>query len=186
MDLSVGEWIVIGICAILILGYIRGYYYNRQRAEQILAWLQPGLEKLGKVSPGAGLGGLATGGRLNVFQPMLPFKQVEVVYLLEPRENLLFWLFHRLQGRRDELILKISLPKPPKVEMEIKRRGRGELIRQGEGASEQIEAFMEQYRRAIFLLALRHEHPQLFVRANLPELMTKPAETFFTALQGII
>ena len=38
MELNLGQWVVIGICAFLILGYIRGFYYNRQRAGQIFAW----------------------------------------------------------------------------------------------------------------------------------------------------
>ena len=41
MELNLGQWVVIGVCAILILGYIRGYYYNRQRAGQILRLGEP-------------------------------------------------------------------------------------------------------------------------------------------------
>lgn len=186
MNLDIGEWIVIGVCAILILGYIGGYYYNRRRAEQILAWLRPGLESLGKVGSGERLGSLVTGGRLIVLEPELPFQRFEAIYLLEPRENLLFWLFYRLQGRRDELVLKISLLKSPKVEIELKKRGRRGFTPQAENGNERLEAFMEQYGRAIFHLALRHEEPHLFVRAYLPELLTKRAEAFFAALQGSV
>ena len=98
MELDMGQWVVIGICAFLIIGYIRGFYYNRQRAGQILAWLHEGLKTLGMVSAGEKLPGMATGGRLEVKQAAPPFRRAEAVYLLSPRENPLFWLFHRLQG----------------------------------------------------------------------------------------
>jgi len=40
LQLNLGQWVVIGICALLILGYIRGYFYNRQLAAKTLAWLR--------------------------------------------------------------------------------------------------------------------------------------------------
>ena len=35
MNLNTGQWVVIIVAGVLILGYIMGYFYNRQRAEQI-------------------------------------------------------------------------------------------------------------------------------------------------------
>jgi len=52
--------------------------------------LRPGLEKWGKVTAGEKLARMATGGRLAVSQSMAPFWRIEAIYLLEPRENLLF------------------------------------------------------------------------------------------------
>ena len=37
MTLDLGQWVVIGFCAALIIGYIHGYYYNRKKAEKILS-----------------------------------------------------------------------------------------------------------------------------------------------------
>jgi hypothetical protein len=37
MELTLSQWLVIGFCAVLILGYITGYYYNRHQAGRILA-----------------------------------------------------------------------------------------------------------------------------------------------------
>lgn len=185
MTLDLGQWIVIGLCAALVIGYIHGYYYNRQKAEKILSWLRPGLEKWGKVTAGEKLAGMATGGRLTVLHAVTPFQRIEAIYLLEPRENLLFWLFHRLQGRRDELVLKITLPKAPRTEIEVKRRGRSDFTPPVKNGSEQIGVFLEQFGRAVFHLALRRGQPHLFVRAYLTELMSEPAEAFLQALQGL-
>src|SRR4030066_749564 len=107
MQLNTGQWVVIIICAVLILGYILGYYYNRQRAEKILNWLRQGLSTLGEVTIGEKLPGMATGGRLEVNQAAAPLKRVESVYLLAPRENIFFWVFHLIQGKGDELIVGV-------------------------------------------------------------------------------
>ena len=123
MQLNLGQWVVIGVCSVLILGYILGYFYNRQRAERIFKWLRDGLSSLGEVSLGAKLPGMATGGRLEVSQPAAPLKRVEVVYLLAPRENLIFMLFHTLQGRGDELIVWVNFQSKPEQSVEVARKG---------------------------------------------------------------
>src|SRR4030043_1152242 len=113
MQLNTGKWVVVVIAAVLILGYILGYYTNRQRAEKVFKWLKEGLSTLGEVSLGQKLPGMATGGRLEVNQASAPLKRVEAVYLMAPRENLLFLIFHILQGKRDELIVWITYQSKP-------------------------------------------------------------------------
>ena len=93
MDLNTGQWVVIIIAAILILGYILGYLYNRQRAEQIFKWLKQGLTTLGEVSLGEKLPGMATGGRLEVNQASSPLRRVEAVYLLARAKTCSFGYF---------------------------------------------------------------------------------------------
>jgi hypothetical protein len=186
MQLTLAQWLVIGICAVLILGYIAGYYYNRQRAGRILAWLRSGLEKWGAVSAGGRLPGMITGGQLIVQKASEPFQRIEAVYLLAPRENLLFWLFHRLQGRGDELVLKIFLPKVPKTSMEAKRNWRSKFIYHGQGVEEKWAGFLARYGRSVFHLVLRREAPHLFVRVYLPALMADSAGAFIASLSDLI
>ena len=123
MNLNTGQWVVIIVCSVLILGYILGYFYNRQRAEQIFRWLKLGLSSLGEVSLGEKLPGMATGGRLEVSQASAPLKKVEAVYLLAPRENILFWIFHMLQGRSDELVVWVNYQSRPEQSVEVARKG---------------------------------------------------------------
>src|SRR4030066_2164776 len=123
MQLNTGQWVVIIICAVLILGYILGYYYNRQRAEKILNWLRQGLSTLGEVTLGEKLPGMATGGRLEVNQAAAPLKRVECVYLLAPRENLIFWVFNMLQRKGDELVIWVTYQSKPGQTVEVARRG---------------------------------------------------------------
>lgn len=212
MELNLGQWVVIGVCAILILGYIRGFYYNRQRAGQVLAWLYEGLKTLGPVSAGDKLPGMASGGRLEVKRAVAPIKCVEAVYLLAPRENLLFWLFHLLQGKRDELILWVTYQSKPEQEVEVARPGdrqfgsrlkasdkkpltvsegpRGLLVaseQKKEGAlTNRVQSLLEQYGAVVYRLALRDNKPHLFLRVNLRVMQLVSAPEFFLALRELV
>jgi hypothetical protein len=211
MQLNLGQWVVIIIAAILILGYILGYYYNRQRAEQIFIWLKQGLSTLGEVSLGEKLPGMATGGRLEVNQAAAPLKRVEAVYMLAPRENLLFLIFHLLQGRGDELIVWINYQSKPEQCVEVARRGdrqfekrlkdkekpalsivdvnRGLQIAVEEipGALQagKVQSFLQHYPSTVIRLALRPEKPHLFLRANLHHMQRVTTEELFTALKEL-
>ena len=210
MELNLGQWVVIGICAFLILGYIRGFYYNRQRAGQIFAWLKEGLETLGPVSAGDKLPGMASGGRLEVKRAVAPVKRVEAVYLLAPRENLLFWVFHILQGRRDELILWFTYQSKPEQEVEVARPGDRQFVsrlkdsdkkpltvsdgprglqvasEKKEGArASKVQALLEQYSSVVYRLALRDNKPHLFLRLNLRVMQLVSAPDFFSVLRDL-
>ena len=211
MQLNLGQWVVIGVCSVLILGYILGYFYNRQRAERIFKWLRDGLSSLGEVSLGAKLPGMATGGRLEVSQPAAPLKRVEVVYLLAPRENLIFMLFHTLQGRSDELIVWVNFQSKPEQSIEVARTGdrqfdkrlrdkdkpalyildgsRGLQIAVEEmpGAllAGKVQSFINNHPSTVIRLALRPDKPHLFLRANLRSIQRTPAVELFTALKGL-
>jgi len=211
MELNLGQWVVIGISAVLILAYIRGFYYNRQRAGQILAWLEDGLETFGPVSAGDKLPGMASGGRLEVKRAAPPLKRVEAVYLLAPRENPVFWLFHLIQGRRDELILWITYQSRPEQELEVARPRDRQLesrlkdvekipLSVSEGphglsvASEQkkdgqlsgkVQSFLERYGRQIYRVALRGNQPHLFLRTNLRIMESAPGDEFFLAVREL-
>ncbi len=212
MELNLGQWVVIGICAILILGYIRGYYYNRQRAGQVIAWLREGLETLGPVSTGDKLPGMASGGRLEVKRASPPLKRVEAVYLLAPRENLLFWLFHLLQGKRDELILWITYQSKPEQNLEVARRGDRQFEsrlkdtekkalsvsdgphglrfasepKKGGALVGKVQSLLEQYGSSVYRLALRDNKPHLFLRVNLRVMQLVSAPEFFSTLRDLV
>lgn len=206
MQLNFGQWVVIGICALLILGYIRGFYYNRQRAQQVLAWLYEGLQSLGPVSAGEKLPGMSTGGRLEVKQAAPPLRRVEAAYLLAPRDNLLFWFFHTLQGRSDELMVWITFQSKPEREAEIAPRGdrqfqrrlkdadktpltvsegpRGlQVATQSQGEPDgRLQSFLERYGRQVVRLSVRDHKPHLFLRVNLRVMNLGSAAELLSAL----
>ncbi len=212
MELNFGQWVVIGISALLIVGYIRGYYYNRQRAGQVLGWLREGLETLGQVSAGEKLPGMSTGGRLEVKRAAAPLRRAEAVYLLAPRDNLLFWLFHVLQGRGDELVLWLTFQSQPGQEVEVGRRGdrqmqsrlkdadkkplavsggpRGlQVAVEGKGneaLNRKVQSFLERYGKQVIRLALRGNKPHLFLRVDLGIMKFGPAAEFLSAVSELV
>ncbi|HEX9090465.1 MAG TPA: hypothetical protein VF831_03200 [Anaerolineales bacterium] len=212
MNLNTGTWVVLIFCGVLLLGYILGYYYNRQQAEKIFPWLQKGLGSLGTVTRGAKLPGMATGGRLEVNQPVAPLRTVETVYLLAPRENLIFWIFSALQGRGDELIVWVTYKSTPEQSVEVARRSNRQYVKRlhdpakpaiavlenagrlqvaaedkpGSATIGKVQALLQRYPNSVVRLSLRPDKPHLFLRINLRIMQHAPAEELFTALKGLI
>ena len=211
MELNVGQWVVIGVCAFLLFGYIRGFYYNRRRAEQVLAWLHEGLKIYGPISIGEKIPGMATGGRLEVKRGIAPIRRVETVYILAPRENLFFWLFHRLQGKSDEVIVWITYQSKPEQDVEVARRGDRQFEsrlkdankksltvtdgphglafaseqKKGGMLPEKVHALLDRYGSVVYRLALRNNKPHLFLRVNLRVMKLGSSPEFFTALREL-
>lgn len=211
MELNLGQWVVIGICALLILSYIRGYFFNRQQAEKVTAWLLDGLKTWGQVTSGEKIPGMATGGRLEIQQALPPFRRVEVVFLLAPRENPLFWIFYRLQGKRDELLVWVTFQSKPEQIVEVARNGDKQFTNRLKAADKpslsileappglqiasedkkgallagKVQSFVQQYSSSILRLAMRTNKPHLFLRADLRTVRSRPAAEFFSALSEL-
>jgi hypothetical protein len=212
MQLNTGQWVVLILAGVLILDYILGYFANRQRAEHIVTWLRKGLSTLGTVTAGEKIPGMATGGRLEVNQASAPFKRVEAVYLLAPRDNLLFLIFHLLQGRGDELIVWISTQGKPHQSVEVARQGDRQFAKRLQAADkvklhlveapkhlqaaaedvhgaqelEKVLKFAEQHTASLIRLAVRPEKPHVFLRVNLRHMSRLPAEQLFAELKQLV
>ncbi len=211
MNLNTGQWVVIIACSVLILGYILGYFYNRQRAEQIFRWLKLGLSSVGEVSLGEKLPGMATGGRLEVSQASAPLKNVEAVYLLAPRENILFWIFHMLQGRSDELVVWVNYQSRPEQSVEVARKGNRQFAsrlsdkekpaltmaeeiqglqiaveaKPGSLQSGKVQAFLAAHGTSVIRLVVRPEKPNLYLRLNLRLMRRLTATQLFSTLKDL-
>jgi hypothetical protein len=212
MNLNTGQWAILIACGVLLLSYILGYYYNRQQAEKIFPWLQKGLATLGTVTRGDKLPGLATGGRLEVNQPAAPLRTVETLYLLAPRENLLFWAFSALQGRGDELIVWVTYQSKPEQSVEVARRTNRQYLKRlndpdkpaltvlenqgrlqvaaedkpGPAIIGKVQALLQRYPNSVVRLSLRPDKPHLYLRINLRIMRHTPAVDFFTGLKELI
>lgn len=213
MQLDTGQWIVIIISSLLIIAYIRGYFYNRQHGEQVARWLLEGLKEWGEVRPGEKMPGMVTGGRLIVEQGRAPLRKIEALYLLAPRENPLFWLFHRLQGRGDELYVWITYFSTPGLEVELACKGDRQFASRlkaadkpaltlvdappglqiacqvvdagAQGLPSQVAGFVQRHRHALVRLALRPSKPHLFLRLDLRRVLPQRAGEFFEELSQL-
>jgi len=200
---------VIAFCALLVAWYIVGWQMNRRRGELLLEWVVQGLRAFSDQITVSRLG--TSGFQVNVGKAQAPFKKVEATILLQPREILLLWIFNRLRGRTDHLVLKGTLRGWPRGEVEVvKKRGRlagrelkgldeeawtrqetasGLVIAcRGEGGEQQVEAIsslLEDLSPRLLRLSLSKKAPHLLVSLSLAELDEQSALLLSASLQEL-
>jgi hypothetical protein len=101
---------------VVLLWFALGTGRNIRRGNQLLRWLQGGLPLLGRRTTLRWLGSSAV--RLEIVDPRPPFRQAEVVLVLEPRDVALLWAWARARRRRDFLIVRARLARSPRFELE--------------------------------------------------------------------
>jgi hypothetical protein len=114
---------------VMMLGYGVGHWTNQRRARQISDWLEPGLRSLGGTPTAQQVSRSAF--RFQMTNARKPFQTVTASVVLISREVLPTWLWERLHGRHDLLILHITFRQPPSMEIEIVDLN-NELGRRGE------------------------------------------------------
>jgi hypothetical protein len=103
---------------VLVLGWFAvGSAANVRRGNAVLKWLQGGLPKLAEKTTVRWIG--TTSVDLALVRARAPFEAAAVVIFLEPRDLPWLWALSRLRGRRDTLILRARLARPPHEDLEI-------------------------------------------------------------------
>jgi len=103
---------------IAIVGWFAlGTHINVRMGHRFLEWLQSGLPLVGEKTTLRWLGSSAV--QLQIENAREPFRRVEVLVILEPRDVPPLWLLSRLRGRRDLLIVRAELRSVPKQQIEI-------------------------------------------------------------------
>ncbi len=206
-----GQQIIIAAGVFLAGWYGVFFVLNRRRGIATYYWLREGVEaKIGEITNAGWIGSSASGAHFEVGKAEVPFKQLEILFLLESREILPLWIFNRLRGKRDELILKASLRASPKLEVEVAHKGgrhlKGlvsegqkrpyewisasggfDIVRRGRkdsGMVERLMAFLDQHGAAVQQISLRRKMPNLVVRVSLSSIQDEPAGEFLAALQA--
>ncbi len=103
---------------VLVLGWFGvGSALNVRRGNAALKWLQGGLKQVGDKATVRWIGTTAVQLGLATAKP--PFEEAVVVIFLEPRDLPWLWAISRTRGRRDTLILRGKLAKPPVEDVEL-------------------------------------------------------------------
>ena len=201
LHLNLGQWIVIGLSAFLSIWYFIVLSQNRRRGLAAYRWLYRCLGEMGKVSHAEWIGSSNIGARLVVRKATKPFRYVEASYRLEPREFLPYWLFSRLRGKKDEVVIRVTLHFDPKASFEINKREirdllnrppAGELVPQDPHIANadpaEIQArtvantFLSEFGASVEKMVLQREAPHLMICARLKPLLRSPAESFLKTL----
>jgi len=196
-DLDLGQWIVIGLSAFLFIWYFGAGSLNRKRGTATYRWLYRALETVGEVSDAEWIGAANMGARLTVKKAEKPFRRVEAHYLLEPREFPPYWLFSRLKGKRDEVLIRLVLRSAPKGSLEIKRTpaNRPSQLTASHGIQsgfelvdldleaapllETIKVFLVENGRTVNRIIIKPDIPHLEIDARIKPLLDSPAESYF-------
>ncbi|MBL7065324.1 MAG: hypothetical protein ISS49_14110 [Anaerolineae bacterium] len=206
-----GTVAIIGLCVFLALWYGGGYLYNRHRGQRLFRWLETGLDVLGDKREAGWIGSPASGARVNVIHAAPPFRRLEITLLLENREILPLWLFDHLRGKRDWLIIKVTLRSPRRGEVEVvpaKGRTAQALRREqeqpwtwqegpyglaiahrGSGAQRQVAgltSWLETCGAHLHRFSWRKTDPHVQLQMKVGGLLATSSETFLADLQAAV
>jgi hypothetical protein len=112
------ELAIFVVVVIAIVGWFAlGTHLNVRKGHGFLEWLQEGLPLIGEKTTLRWLGSSVV--HLQIEKAREPFRRVEVLIVLEPRDVPPLWLLSRLRGRRDLLIVRTELRSVPNLQVEI-------------------------------------------------------------------
>jgi hypothetical protein len=106
------------VLLLLVMGWFTlGTQRNISRGNRLLAWLQDGLPALG---PRTTLRWLGTSvAELRIAEARSPYREAVVMVVLEPRDLGALWAMSRARGRRDFVVLRLSLVRAPRWEADL-------------------------------------------------------------------
>lgn len=196
----------------LVMGWFAfGVIWNIRRGSAVLKWMQAGLPRVGEKTTLRWLGSSAV--ELVIAKARPPFRRVDLVLVLEPRDVPWFWLLARLRGRRDMLIVRGQLVTAPQFEFDLLAPGSWsarETVGRGEARQWETEPLADAHFRApaptrplsrqrapaaleaarkvrptVWRLSSRREAPQLELHVPLPDPRQDDAAQFFNALRAL-
>jgi hypothetical protein len=109
---------ILVVAVIVVMGWFAlGVLYNLRRGEALLKWMQSGLPSIGQKTTYRWLG--TSVAELVITHAKKPFKRLEILLVLKPRD--IFWMTIQayLQGREDVVIFRGQLASAPLVDLEL-------------------------------------------------------------------
>jgi hypothetical protein len=203
---------VLFVLVAVVMGWFGfGVIFNIRRGNAVLGWMQGGLPRLGEKTTLRWLGSSAV--ELVIAKARPPFRRVELVLVLEPRDVPWFWIIARLRGRRDMLIVRGHLAVAPAFEFDLLAPGswsEREMLGRDEARQWEAEALEAIRFRApaptrslsrqiapaalaaarkvqptVWRLSSRRAAPQLELHIPLPQSGSRDAAQFFDALRAL-
>jgi hypothetical protein len=198
------------VMLVVLLWFAFGTQRNIRKGNELLRWLQGGLPILGKRTALKWLGSSAV--QLNITEPNHPFREAELVAVLEPRDVGLLWALARAKRRRDFVILRGRLDRSPTYELEAGdlrgwtgQDGLRKLdpetwssadwedpnVRILHGPGADVEGarvawrMLEEASGGVWRLSIRRIPPHLEVHVRLPDTALADAERLIGAFHGL-
>jgi hypothetical protein len=182
---------------------------NVRKGDDALRWLQDGLRLFGEKTTVRWLGSSVL--ELKIQSAREPFRQAELVVVLEPRDVPFLWWYYRARGRRDLLIVRGQLQRTPGFEFEaldlrywttraVERQVRlrnwdpvslpesSPLVAYAAGDTPPATQLLEAVAFpccTLVRLGIRRTEPNFEVHWNLTEIQKIPAHEVFAAIARI-
>ena len=203
---------ILVVAVIVIMGWFAiGVLYNLRRGDALLKWIQTGLPSIGQRTTFRWLG--TSVAELVIAHAKKPFRRLETLLVLKPRD--IFWMtfLATLQGRSDIVIFRAQLTTAPITDLELVDSktwsGRASLkeIQQRKWESkpyrdmqlwapqglldlaastlDRLTVPMEKLSPRYARFSLRRDAPNLEVHVPFPQYRTANADQYFEALRGL-
>ena len=106
------------IVAVIIMGWFAfGFVYNLRCGDALLKWMQNGLPSIGQRTTFRWLGTSVV--ELVIAHAKKPFRRLETLLVLKPRDVFWMTIVAYLQGREDIVIFRAHLHTAPRVDLEL-------------------------------------------------------------------
>jgi len=199
------------IVAVVMGWFAFGVIFNIRHGNAVLKWMQSGLPRIGEKTTLRWLGSSAV--ELGIAKAKPPFRKVELLLVMEPRDVPWFWLLTHARGRRDMLIIRGQLSNAPQFEFDLlapNSWSERETLERRDGRQWEVETLSETHFRApaatrslsrqlapallesaykvapvLWRLSSRREPPQLELHIPLPDPKQNDAHEFFNTVRAL-
>lgn len=111
------QYILIAAVIVLMGWFALGVLYNLRRGDALLKWMQGGLPMIGQKSTFRWLG--TSVAELVIAHARRPFRRLEILLVLKPRDVFWMTLLALYQGRSDIVIYRGQLTTAPPTDLEL-------------------------------------------------------------------
>lgn len=111
------QYILIAAVIIVMGWFAIGVLYNLRRGDAVLKWMQAGLPSIGQKTTFRWLG--TSVAELVIAHAKRPFRRLETLLVLRPRDVFWMTILAFFQGREDIVIFRAQLTTAPAVDLEL-------------------------------------------------------------------
>ncbi len=203
---------ILVVAVIVVMGWFAfGVIYNLRRGEAVLRWMQIGLPRIGERTTFRWLG--TSVAELVIAKAKSPFRRLETLLVLKPRDVFWMTILSAFQGRNDIVIFRAHLGGAPLLDLELanprtwsgrtslqQAAQRGWESRQYQGLQlmapkglldlaastvDKLNESMQKLSPRYDRLSLRKQTPQLEIHIPFPDTRTTESKNYFEALRGL-
>lgn len=205
------QYILVAAVLVLMGWFAIGVVFNLRRGDALLKWMQNGLPSIGQKTTFRWLG--TSVAELVLAHAKKPFRRLEVLLVLKPRDVFWMTLMAAFQGRSDIVIFRGQLTTAPLVDLELldptSWSGRGVLgqltnrkwetqpyrglqlmapaglLDLATQTLDRLSGPMEKLSARYARFSLRRDTPNFELHVPFPAYRTLDAHQYFEALRGL-